>query len=142
MPVWTSWTSTGGGAAADAGAAMARPASTAMRDAGRHMGRDFTPVSRIERLDLGPVFVRDRTALELHRRGQLVAAGQPLLLEQRPALDLLHPRQGGVGLVDLLPHAGENAGVGRVQARLGVEHEQRDVVGAAIADDARLADER
>ena len=38
-------------------------------------------------------FARDRLALELHRRRQLVAAGQPLVGQQRELLDLLDARE-------------------------------------------------
>src|SRR5690349_20349777 len=41
----------------------------------------------VERLDAGGVLAGDRLALELHGRGQLVAARQPLVGEQHPPLD-------------------------------------------------------
>jgi hypothetical protein len=45
-------------------------------------------------LDRRAVLLRDRLALELHRRRQLVAARQPVVAEQLVALDLLDAREG------------------------------------------------
>src|SRR3954469_14619457 len=86
-----SWTTTGVGSAARA---VAAGATTAARTRPRRArlgttARDATPPSGVERLDALGVLVRDRTALELHRRGQLVAAGQPLVGQQVEAFDLL-----------------------------------------------------
>src|SRR3954453_10606231 len=58
--------------------------------------------ARVERLDLGGVLLVDRLALELHRGRQLVAAGQPVALDDVELLDLLHPRELLVGPVDAL----------------------------------------
>src|SRR5690349_18452490 len=59
--------------------------------------------------DLRRVLGADRLALELHGRRQLVAARQPIALQQREALDLLDPGELGVGRLDGLldgrPHA-------------------------------------
>src|SRR6266576_6016696 len=57
-------------------------------------------LARVERLDLLGVLLVDRLALELHRRGQLVAAGLPLLRQDLELLDLLDPGELGVRLVD------------------------------------------
>src|SRR3954470_22665741 len=54
----------------------------------------------VQRRDLLGVLLGDRPALELHRRGHLVAAGQPVAAHDVEALDLLHAgelRVGGVG---------------------------------------------
>src|SRR4051794_8690562 len=68
----------------------------------------------VEGLDAIGVLRRDRLALELHRRRQLVAAGLPLLGEQREALDLLDARELLVGAVDRRGDAGLDARVGGV----------------------------
>src|SRR6185312_9749576 len=70
----------------------------------------------VERLHLGRVLGGDPAAFELHRRRQLLAAGQPLAREQAEALDLLDARQVPVGLVDLGLHAGDHVRVGGVEA--------------------------
>src|SRR4051812_12042869 len=57
-------------------------------------------VTGVHLLDLAEVLVADRAALELHRRRQLVAAGQPVAANDREALYLLHARQSLVGGVD------------------------------------------
>src|SRR5262245_3839384 len=54
----------------------------------------------VERLDLGGVFLGDWLALQLHRRRQLVAAGQPVRLDDPEPLDLLDPAQMRVRLLD------------------------------------------
>ena len=56
-----------------------------------------------------PVLRRDRLALELHRRRQLVAAGQPVAGDDRELLDLLDARELGVALVDRRLHGGRRS---------------------------------
>src|SRR5436190_8962828 len=118
--------------------APAGPASASTTRAARGRTQERMPDARamllrsaVQRVYRLGVLVGDRPALELHSRGQLVAAGEPLLVEEREPFDLLDAGQRGVRAVDLLLHAREDAGVARVQAGrgLGVEHEQRDVVG-------------
>src|SRR6185312_13669323 len=54
---------------------------------------------RVERVDPVRVLGRDRTALELERRGDLLAAGLPHSGQDLKAFDLLHPRQPRVRLL-------------------------------------------
>ena len=97
--------------------------------------------ARVQRLDLLRVLLRDRLALELHRRRQLVAAGRPLGVEHGVALDLLDRRELRVGGLDRLGDRGLRAVAGRGRG-VGIEHDQRDVVGAAVADHDGRADQR
>src|SRR5680860_789275 len=53
----------------------------------------------VEIFDLLLVLRGDRLALQLHCRRQLVATGQPLAGDDLALLDLLDPRQFGVGLI-------------------------------------------
>ena len=82
-------------------AAVLGPAVLAGEDGGRRARR-----SGVESLDLGRVLRRDRLALELHRRGQLVAAGHPVIRQDGEPLDLLDARELLVGAVDLCRHLG------------------------------------
>jgi hypothetical protein len=111
---------------------------------------------RVERLDLLGVLLVDRLALQLHRRGQLVAARLPVALQDRELLDLLDSGHLRVRLVDrglnrlgdlLLPGqilnrlAGEAVLLGPDGSVVGIEHDQRHVVGPLVADCDRLADQ-
>src|SRR5215211_8593775 len=112
------------------------PKSSQATPAGRRL-------SGVQRLDLVRVLLGDRLALELHRRGQLLSSRLPLLAEQLELLDLLHARQLLVGTLD----PGADLLLRRfpgVVARLGIriEGDQRHVVGPAVADRDRLADQR
>src|SRR5581483_10780 len=44
----------------------------------------------VHRVDLRRVLLRDRLALQLHRRRELVARGQPVALDDVELLDLFH----------------------------------------------------
>ncbi len=110
----------------------------------------------VEVLDLGRVLFGDRLAPQLHRRGQLVAAGRPVTVQHREALDLLDAAQMRVGTLDAGRYLVERGGlscdrrdrpVGQPVpcrergARVRVQHDQRDVVGPAVADHDRLPDQ-
>src|SRR4051812_17131338 len=111
----------------------------------------------VERLDRLAVLLGDRLALELHRRRQLIAARQPVALDDDELLDLLDPRELRVGrvdaLLDLLAHLVVvrerlerrvlDALLLRPHRReVGVEHDERCVVGLGVADGDRVADQR
>ena len=113
--------------------------------------------ARVESLDLGLVLAVDRPPLELHGRRQLVAAGLPLVLDDREPLDLLHPREMRIGLVDRRGNrlsnplvAGERGDrpvrqrvlLGEGGADVRIQDHQRDVVGTPVADRHRLPDQR
>src|SRR5215217_2308624 len=84
------------------------------------MAAPFTPSARVERVDLGRVLLRDRPALQLHGRRELVPAGQPVARHDVEALDLLDPGELGVGLVDALLHRSADALVGGQAGQVGV----------------------
>ena len=67
------------------------------RDRGERRSASAPLSVPVHRLDLGGVLLGDRLALELHRRRQLVAAGQPVARDDREPLDLLDARELGVG---------------------------------------------
>src|SRR5581483_1789244 len=117
--------------------AVAPAVSAAAASASRRVS---TPSARVHRLDRIGVLRRDRPALELHRRRQLVAAGEPVALDDRELLDLLDPREMRVGLIDgglhSLDHlrvAGERGEIGVLDPLLArpcrrevrIEHDQR-----------------
>ena len=66
------------------------------------------------------VLLGDRLALELHRRRQLVAAGQPVAREMRELLDLLDARELRVGGVDARLHRRAHPLVARQRLQRGV----------------------
>src|SRR3954452_19166761 len=88
------------------------------------------------------VLLADRLALELHRGRELVATRQPLVLEQREALDLLHPREAAVGGVHLRLYTLHGLRGSGVQSGFGIQRQQRDVVRAGVTHHARLTDQR
>src|SRR5215210_7299685 len=113
--------------------------------------------SRVHALDLGGVLLADRLALELHRRRQLVAARQPVAGHDREPLDLLDARQLLVAAVDRLLHRGPDRVLacqlgqraafdaearGERGGEVGVEHDQRRVERAPVADHRDLPDHR
>src|SRR5205085_2521588 len=120
----------------------------------------FAPrLARVQRLDLVRVLLRDRLALQLHGRCQLVAAGLPFGGEDLELLDLLDAGHLLVRLVDLgldrlddLLVLRERAEVARVRVdatlleearnRVGIERDERDVVRPPVADRDRLTDQR
>jgi hypothetical protein len=55
-------------------------------------GRYRRQLARVHLVDLLRVLLGDRLALELHRRRQLVASWEPVTLDDRELLDLLHAR--------------------------------------------------
>src|SRR5438270_10535797 len=59
---------------------------------------------RVHRVDLLRVLLRDRLALELHRRRELVAARQPVARDDRELLDPFDARKPLVGRVHGLLH--------------------------------------
>src|SRR3954452_4294686 len=110
----------------------------------------------VHRLDLRRVLLGNRLALELHRRRQLVTAGGPVALDDRELLDLLDAGEllvGGVdgllhglahllGLRELLERLARDPVLLRVDGReVGVEDDERRVVGPAVADGRGLADQ-
>jgi hypothetical protein len=54
----------------------------------------------VQRVDLRGVLLVDRLALELHRRGELVAAREPVALDDVELLDLLDPSEALIGILD------------------------------------------
>ena len=147
---------TGAGCELAQGYYFARPQPAAGIDAmiGRHSR--FPPrfqLARVHRLDLRGVLLGDRLALELHRRRQLVATGQPVAPDDRELLDLLDAGELRVGRSTPSWHLVAHAFLGRPAPparcprcpclrrprgrEVGVEHDQRGVVGAPVADARR-----
>src|SRR5205823_2534308 len=101
MPACTTGSSTPSRASRDrmrglceAAAAIAQP---------RGAGSDGRGALRgVHRVYLRGVLLGDGLALELHRRRQLVTAGQPVALHERELLDSFHARELGVGGVDAI----------------------------------------
>src|SRR4051794_670602 len=111
----------------------------------------------VQRRDLLLVLLGDRLALELHRRRELVAARLPVALDEVELLDLLDPGEALVRRVDALLDRGADLLVARQVSELahlhavlfgpggrevGVEDDQRGVVGLRVADHRGLPDER
>src|SRR5947209_7674605 len=63
---------------------------------------DSRQLVAVHRLDRVLVLLSDRLALELHGRGELIASGLPVALDDRKLLDLLDARQVAACLVDPL----------------------------------------
>src|ERR671914_1470250 len=123
-----------------------RPSAASTGGPGRRaISRPATTLA-VERLDLLRVLLVDRLALQLHRGGQLVAAGLPFLAQERELLDLLDAGELLVGRV----HAALDLGLDGLLAVLlhearrhvRVQRDQRDVVGLPVPYRDRLADQR